>query len=294
MARIILHSDDFGLHQAVNAAIVTCAQAGVLSSASVLANGPAADEAFALARAQRGLGIGVHLNIVRGRPLSPPGEIPSLVDTRGRFLGSMLALLARAQLGLLRVEDICREYHAQITRVVAAGIEPTHLDGEKHSHILLPQAAEALKRVGRQMGITRVRKLNERALLTSLRSDKGIPAIQRAKLWLLEQRMRSARRHWVDFAATDHTLGLATVGCVDGRACREMLAALLALPAPTTVEWFFHVGHAFDYDALRAEWGSVALTSARPQETAFLLSAEIRALLAQHPASVITYRELPA
>src|SRR5262249_34645691 len=75
-ARVVVNADDFGLCAAVNRAIGRAHEEGVLTSASLLANGPTFDEAVAIARARPSLGVGVHLNLLRGRPLA---RVPSLV-----------------------------------------------------------------------------------------------------------------------------------------------------------------------------------------------------------------------
>jgi predicted glycoside hydrolase/deacetylase ChbG (UPF0249 family) len=294
VARIILHSDDFGLHAAINDAIAACARAGVLSSASLLANGAAAEEAAALAKELPQLGIGVHLNIVRGRPLSRPDEIPSIVDENGRFFSSMTHLIARSRLGRLRVSDLCTEYRRQIAWVVDRGIEPSHLDGEKHSHILLPEAAEALAQVAAEFAIKRVRRIHERPLLhlASLPRTSRAYWRQRAKVWLLEWRTRQVERRWHELVSPTLSFGLAAVGCPVPKDALNALTRLFALPAQQTIEWFFHVGNDFDYGDLQPDWGPFWLTDARRGEARFLLSQDVRALIGRHPGQLISYRDL--
>jgi predicted glycoside hydrolase/deacetylase ChbG (UPF0249 family) len=294
VARLILHSDDFGLHTAINDAIGACARAGVLSSASLLANGAAAGEATALAKKLPQLGIGVHLNIVRGRPLSRPDEIPSLVDENGRFFCSMTKLIARSRLGLVQVSHICREYRRQIAWVFDRGIEPSHLDGEKHSHILLPEAAEAVAQIAAEFGIKRVRRINERPLLHLASLPRSARAYwrQRAKVWLLERRTRQAGPRWRELVSPTHSFGLAAVGCPVPSDALNALTQLLSLPDQQTIEWFFHVSNDFDYRDLQPDWGAFWLTEARQQEASFLLSQDVRTLIGRHHDQLISYRDL--
>ena len=85
MANLILHSDDFGLHREVNRAVADAAEQGVLTSASLMMNGAAVEDALERASRCPSLGVGIHLNVVRGRPLSDPQEVPSLVDRDGPY-----------------------------------------------------------------------------------------------------------------------------------------------------------------------------------------------------------------
>jgi len=56
--RLIINADDFGLTAGVNRAIVEAHERGVVSSATLMANGSAFDDAVALARSQPRLGVG--------------------------------------------------------------------------------------------------------------------------------------------------------------------------------------------------------------------------------------------
>ena len=99
--RVIVNVDDLGLHPAVRRAVEDLFRAGAVTSATLLVNGP---DAAAAARIQ-GPGLGVHLNILRGKPLLPPSEIPSLVGPDGLFLGDYAALFRRYVTGRPAVED---------------------------------------------------------------------------------------------------------------------------------------------------------------------------------------------
>ncbi len=89
---LIVNADDFGLSPGINAGITEAFEKGILTSASIMVNAPAFEDAVKLAHAHEGLGIGVHLNVVRGKAILPPTEIPSLVDSVGRFLRTPVGL----------------------------------------------------------------------------------------------------------------------------------------------------------------------------------------------------------
>ncbi len=152
---LIVNADDFGLSRGVNAGVAEAFDNGVLTSATLLANAPCFDEAAAIATARPGLGVGIHLNLVRGRPLSPAGSIPLLVDGSGVLLPFRLRrLTARflAQAGL--------EYRRQIEKVLGAGVRPTHIDFEKH-HAWQGPLYRLACGLAREYGIAAARTLRE-------------------------------------------------------------------------------------------------------------------------------------
>ena len=116
-----------------------------------MANGPAFADALVVAHANPRLGIGCHVVLADGFPVSPPDTIPSLLGPDGLSFRRSVFDLARALLGgRLLADEIRREALAQVRRLQAAGIRVTHLDTHKHAHLLpgicaplLQAAAEA-------------------------------------------------------------------------------------------------------------------------------------------------------
>src|SRR6267143_1995910 len=83
--RLIVNADDFGRSHAINEAVVRAHREGILTAASLMVNGQAADEAIELARQNPQLGVGLHVSLVCGTSALPPGAIPGLVDSCGHF-----------------------------------------------------------------------------------------------------------------------------------------------------------------------------------------------------------------
>lgn len=172
---VVVNVDDLGLHVAVRRAVEDLAGLARVSSATLLVNGP---DAAAAARLCEGgsssgagaLGIGVHLNILRGRPIGPAHEIPGLVGSSGLFLGDYVALFKRYLSRAFTPEDAEREWTRQVERALELGVTPTHLDSEKHIHVW-PGLFEAACRVAERFGIGWVRRPVE--LVSPLRWDKG-------------------------------------------------------------------------------------------------------------------------
>src|SRR5215216_2492644 len=134
------HADDLGLHPAVDRAVFQAFEAGAIAGASILATGPTFPEAARQARLL-GIPLWLHLAIVDTAPLSPPSEVPSLVNADGRFPPYFGEVLRRALLGRLRKADLRIEVRRQFERFGEAGLVPAQgfaLDGHQHLHLLPP------------------------------------------------------------------------------------------------------------------------------------------------------------
>jgi predicted glycoside hydrolase/deacetylase ChbG (UPF0249 family) len=155
--RLIINADDFGLTPGINRAIAELHDAGALTSATLMANGPAFEEAVTIARARPTLGVGCHILLVDGTPLSDPAGIPTLLGPDRRTFRNSLAAFTLAVLrGHVRAEEIARESLAQIQKLQRAGITVTHVDTHKHTHIL-PRVARPLLHVLEQTSIPAIR-----------------------------------------------------------------------------------------------------------------------------------------
>lgn len=131
---LVVNADDFGISRGVNRGIVEAHRAGLVTSASLMANLPAAEDALTRASICPDLGLGLHLTLTAGRPLCPPENVPTLVDADGRFfvLGT---LLARLSLGNVHPDDLRRELTAQVEWALRRGIRPDHVDSHHHVHV---------------------------------------------------------------------------------------------------------------------------------------------------------------
>lgn len=168
---VVVNVDDLGLHPAVRRAVEDLSALSRVTSATLLVNGPDAQAAArALGSSSGSLGIGVHLNILRGRPESPAHEIRGLLRADGLFLANYVELFGRYLTKAFSVDDVEREWTRQVERALELGISPTHLDSEKHIHAW-PGLFEAACRVAARFGIGWVRRPVE--LVSPARWDKG-------------------------------------------------------------------------------------------------------------------------
>src|SRR3984893_1624950 len=133
---LIVNADDLAWAEGVNRGIAEAHHNGIVTSTTILANGAAFASGVELVKATPSLGVGVHLNLSDGQPVSPPETVQSIVNDRGEFAGGPEALLLRIARRNLRLNEVEIEWESQIQKVVNAGIHPTHLDGQQHDHVL--------------------------------------------------------------------------------------------------------------------------------------------------------------
>ena len=135
-SQVIVNADDFGLHPAVNRGICRAHQEGIVTSTSLIPCGRAFGDAVERLNGCPDLDVGVHLTLVEERPVSPPEQIPSLVNRDGRMPASYREFTRGWLSGRIRHGDVRRELESQIQRVLRAGLHPTHIDGHQHVHCL--------------------------------------------------------------------------------------------------------------------------------------------------------------
>lgn len=154
-SQLIVNADDFGISRGVNRGIVEAHRTGLVTSASLMANLPSAEDALTRAAICPDLGLGLHLTLTAGQPLSRPDLVPTLVDRHGEFLelGTLLQQLARGR--VLR-DDLRRELAAQVEWAMKRGVRPTHIDSHHHVHVF-PTVTNVVVELAREHGIRWVR-----------------------------------------------------------------------------------------------------------------------------------------
>jgi len=202
---LIVNADDFGFTRDVNEGIVEAHRNGIVTAATLMANGRAFDHAVALWRATPSLDVGCHLVLVQGESVLEPG----------RFLPASLPRLAADVLsGRLRIYE---ELAAQVRRLLEAGIAPTHVDTHKHTHVL-PPVLEAVLHVARDFRIPWIRRTLD------------VPVVR----GLFERRLRGS-----GLRASDHFAGFPLTGRF-GTA--ELIRVIRRLP-PGLTEFMCHPGY---------------------------------------------------
>ena len=155
--QLIINCDDYGWDAPATQAILELGAAGQVSSTTVMANFASDAELRDLRRLAPRLGVGLHLTLNAGRPLSAAAQVPSLVDAQGQFYASS-QLWQRFLRGQVRHAELRLEVAAQLRRLSAAGLPPTHADSHQHLH-QYPRLGPALLQILQELGVRRVRRL---------------------------------------------------------------------------------------------------------------------------------------
>src|SRR5262249_3365540 len=131
--QLLVVADDFGVGPATSMGILELAQKGVLTGTVLLVNSPYAESSIAAWRgAGRPLELGWHPNLTLDKPVLPPEEVPSLVDSNGCFwpLG---VFLKRVFLCRIKAREVEREWRAQYLRFIdLLGRPPTIVNSHQH------------------------------------------------------------------------------------------------------------------------------------------------------------------
>jgi chitin disaccharide deacetylase len=248
MRILVINADDLGFAPGVNRGIFEAHAAGTVSSASMMVTTPAFAEAAE--RAQRDapqLGIGLHLNLIAGAPLS---SVPSLTDpATGRFY-PLDSLVRHSLAGQIDATEVRRECEAQLAALVAAGITPSHIDSHRHVHAM-PGILPVVAAVAHEAGIPVVRRPLDRVSM--------LDPVASAKMLVVHAAWRTALTgvapaHRGLLARAPHFRGIAMQGMPDIR--DRLLATIDSLPIGAT-EIMVHPGYDDDVlasqDVFRAE-----------------------------------------
>jgi chitin disaccharide deacetylase len=142
--RLIVNADDFGRTAGINRGIVEAHRHGIVTSATVMVNYPAALELRAIARENPRLGLGLHVQLTGGPSALPAERLRSVVDAKGHLPGKPEGLRDPDP------AEVLAEARAQLARFVEnVGRLPTHFDSHHHSH-RTPAVFEALVTLGKE------------------------------------------------------------------------------------------------------------------------------------------------
>ena len=288
MKNLIVNADDLGWTEGVNRGIVEAHRKGLVTSSSLLANGHAFGSAVAAGEGNPQLGIGVHLNLSDGPPTAPAGEVPGLLNEAGNLEEGPESLLLRIASWSLSLEEVEREWDAQIQKVRSAGIQPTHLDGHKHVH-MLPGLFEIALRLARKHGVRAIRVSHEESTLRTVLSSAGEQkahvvlkqGVQARGLKLLAPDAREMADR-AGIATADYFCGIAQTGVLTRAGVEKLVESL---PEGTT-ELMCHPGY-FDEELRRT---GTRLQESRQTELQILTDPKVRKLVATRGIRLISYK----
>jgi hopanoid biosynthesis associated protein HpnK len=288
--RLIVNADDFGFTAGINRAIVEAHTRGIVTASTLMANGRAFEDAVRLAATVPDLSVGCHVVLIDGEPVLDAERLPSLTETHSsgpRFRDGIKSFAARALAGRLDPHQIEAETSAQIRKLQSAGINVSHLDTHKHTH-LFPAVLRPLLRAARARGVHAIRNpFGPRKPL------KSSTLLTRPSLWTRYAEVRILRTLAANFRDTakreglvtpDGTLGIVVTGALDEKLFRAIAAAI---PEGT---WEFVCHPGYNDDDLKS--AKTRLRQSRETELRVLTMPEARQLLLDQGIALISYREL--
>jgi chitin disaccharide deacetylase len=290
--RLIINADDFGLTAGVNRAIAEAHRRGIVTSATLMANSQAFDEAVAIARSatSNNFSVGCHVVLLDGEPLLPATQVPSLLEPKNGascFRESLNGFAVASFRHQLNPEEIEAETASQIARLQASGIQPSHLDTHKHAH-MFPGVLRPLLQAAKSKGVGAVRNPFGQVWPLPLAS-----LLRTRQVWIRFAQLNVLRNFAGNFRreveahglrTTDGSLGVLVTGVLD----LKLFTAIIESIPDGTWEFVCHPGYNdADLDNVRTR-----LRGSRQQELSLLTLPEAKDLLRRRGVELISYHEL--
>jgi chitin disaccharide deacetylase len=157
--RLIIRCDDIGFCHGVNMAFKRIADQGMVSSASVIVNTPWLDEAVEILKQHPEISVGIHLNLnsewkeFKWGPVTPYGQVPSLVDPFGKFYGSRKEFFSHRP----EVSEVAKELRAQINLAQRKGLKISYIDNHMGTAISTLEFQAEMEKLAKEyhIGISR-------------------------------------------------------------------------------------------------------------------------------------------
>ncbi|KQL41081.1 hypothetical protein AN960_05755 [Bacillus sp. FJAT-25509] len=156
MIKLIVNADDFGYSRGINYGIIDAHKNGVVNSATMMMNMPGVSHAVELAKENPSLQVGIHLVLTCGKPLL--NNVPTLVNEKGNFKSRHEFFENKNIL----LDELEREWTAQIEKFLESGLKPTHFDSHHHVHTV-PEFLPVVQKLAQKYNLC-ARRISENAL----------------------------------------------------------------------------------------------------------------------------------
>lgn len=281
MRRLIVNADDCGLTSGVNRGILEGHSNGIVTSTTLMACGYKFAEAAAMFRNAPRLAVGCHVVLVDGTPAANPGQLSSLV-VNSRFRERLTNFAMLAATGRIDSAQVELEVTAQIKKLQSAGIQVTHLDSHKHTH-MFPAVLKGVLKAATACGVRAIRNPFEPLIFAAARHWK-----RQFQLRML-RRFRSAFRAALENAGVQTPDGCIGIAATGGLTSATFRALIEHLPEGTW-EFVSHPGH----NDAELDQIHTRLRASRELELAILTSPDAREVLHREGVQLISYKDLQA
>ena len=274
LKRVIVTADDFGISTPVNEAIEDAYRHGILTTTCLMVGALAADDAVQRAKQIPQMGVGLHLVIVRGRPILPASQVPDLVDALGRFDTNLFRAGVRYFFLPHVRRQLAREIRAQFEAFAKTGLSLDHVNAHNHLHIH-PTVFSMILRIGKDYGLRAIRIPFE----PPPPQGKVSVAEHFIGMWISLMRRRAAR---YEIRVNDRMYGLRDTGRMNLERLKPILESLPdgvseVVCHPATGRWPEIEDAAYDYQF--------------EEEYRALLHDDVRS--AVKDADLISFRDIP-
>jgi predicted glycoside hydrolase/deacetylase ChbG (UPF0249 family) len=264
--RLIINSDDYGRSPEISQGIRVAHQYGVVTSTTCMMNIPtAADDIKVALKEAPTLGLGVHLVLTMGKPLSTHDAVKSITDKEGNFFKHDTLV---KNLPNLNMEEVKIEWRTQIEAFIkAADKRPDHLDSHHHSSYFSPDLFRGMLELAKEYDCPIRFPYTGDATGELMNTHPHVPA-------LMEE---FHPRHPDIFI----------VGFYDKQATHDALIEFLLNLSDGSTELMCHVG--FVPDAFVKE---SSYNKARQRELGILLNPAVRQLIDRLSIELINFSQL--
>jgi len=290
MKKLIINADDFGLSRSINRGIIELFGKGAITSTSLLVNMPGFEDALKLIKENQSLCVGIHINVLRGKPICPVEKVSSLCEG-GFFRGKLFSLAFLPYINKKILEEFAQECRAQIEKAISQGINITHMDSEKHIHLIQPFFSILLK-IAQEYSISRIRCINESSYFRHAVFNppyflnKQLYAASYLSFCSMKNRKLQGS---YKFNSPDYFYGVSTTGNMT----LENITWALSNLRDGTTEFLCHPGYIDhewqDYPLKRERY---YINATRHKELSLLASPRVKELIKQQGILLMPYREL--
>lgn len=145
---VIINADDYGLTAGVSYGILEAHLKGIVTSTTALPVSEHFLEAMTLAEKFPTLKIGIHLGLTLQKTKPVLGnQVPSLIQEDGTFHRN------RDILKHIQLDEVEREWRAQIERFLSTGHTPTHIDSHHNVHCYTTELFILAKKLAKEYNL---------------------------------------------------------------------------------------------------------------------------------------------
>lgn len=275
---LIINADDLGANAQRSHGIFQCHEFGVVTNATLWPNVSDSERSAKHAK-ERGLPVGLHLNLCEEYPLSKQEDVSTLVNPNGQFF-DVERLFTLLNEGAVQREHLEREVRAQLEWVYDQGMAPTHIAGNWDCHVH-PAVVQTLIPLMERYGLRFVRIPKEEPLPPF---GFEVPAPQLAAIADINAMAAAAQEQFAarGIGSADHFRGHTLLGNASLKNLRHILSRL---PEGVT-ELMVHPGSQTVYGT------PFDLDPQRQTELRMLLDESIPALLAEKKIRLCSFADL--